>query len=257
MKLTVLGCWAPYPRAGGACSGYLLQAGGKNILIDCGNGVISNLQKYLDFRLLDAIFISHLHSDHYLDLHCLRHAIGGARRRGAKLQPVPLYVPMAPEEAFQQINRFTEAFEIRPIEELSRQKLNGLEAFLADLEAVQVFLIKTAHPLPTYAVRVHAGKKFFYSADTKWCDYLVQAAAGANIALVEASVIEKDREHTVAGHLTAVQAGLLAAQAGVGELIITHFWPAYDQEILRSEAEAGFGRPVITAFEGMQYLNGG
>ena len=38
MKLTVLGCYGPYPPAGGACSGYLLEEGGTRVLIDCGNG---------------------------------------------------------------------------------------------------------------------------------------------------------------------------------------------------------------------------
>lgn len=33
MQLTVLGCWAPYPRAGGACPGYLLQAGTTNLFM--------------------------------------------------------------------------------------------------------------------------------------------------------------------------------------------------------------------------------
>jgi len=41
MKLTVLGCCGPYPAAGGACSGYLLEEDGYRVLIDCGNGVLS------------------------------------------------------------------------------------------------------------------------------------------------------------------------------------------------------------------------
>ena len=35
MKLTVLGKYGPFPKSNGATSSYLLQVGGKNILIDC------------------------------------------------------------------------------------------------------------------------------------------------------------------------------------------------------------------------------
>ena len=91
MKLTVLGCWAPYPKAGGACPGYLVQVGETNILLDCGNGVLSNLQRHLDFRSLNAVIISHLHPDHFADLFCLRHAIEGARRTDSNIKALPLY----------------------------------------------------------------------------------------------------------------------------------------------------------------------
>lgn len=257
MKLTVLGCWAPYPRAGGACSGYLLQSGGCNMLIECGNGVLSNLQKHIDFRHLDAVIISHLHPDHYLDLYCLRHAVAGARRTDPPLKPLQLYMPSAPQEPFTILSRYTEAFDIVSIESLNRSQKNDRwvhEAVLNGNKAgppVKAFFVKTDHPLPAYAVLIEGPKKFFYSADTKWCDYLPEFAAGADVALCEASVIEEDRKYTSVGHLTARQAGELAKQAGAGRLVITHFWPEYNLEILESEAGTGFGGPVTVAREGL------
>ena len=41
MKLTVLGCNGPYPAAGGACSGYLLETGDTRVLLDCGAGALA------------------------------------------------------------------------------------------------------------------------------------------------------------------------------------------------------------------------
>jgi len=65
MKLTVLGCYGPYPKARGACSGYLLESQDTKILIDCGNGVLSRLLEYCgNLNNIDAILISHLHPDH-------------------------------------------------------------------------------------------------------------------------------------------------------------------------------------------------
>ncbi|WP_418790780.1 MBL fold metallo-hydrolase [Phosphitispora sp. TUW77] len=252
MKLTVLGCWAPYPRAGGACSGYLVQAGSRNILLECGNGVMSNLQKYIDFRSLDAVVISHLHPDHYMDLFCLRHAVSGAMRTDGNLRPLSLYLPGEPEDTFGQISRFTDAFDIRPVESLPRVWQNGMEVFQTIIGDVRISFIQADHPLKTYSMVIACEGRLFYSADTKWSAHLVTAAEGVDLALCEASVAEQDRDYVSAGHLTAKQAGELAREAGVGQLVITHFWPEYTLNIIIKEAEEGFGRAVTAAAEGLQ-----
>ena len=46
MELTVLGSHSPYAPANGACSGYLLNIDGFHIMLDCGNGSFSRLQKH-------------------------------------------------------------------------------------------------------------------------------------------------------------------------------------------------------------------
>ncbi len=50
MNITVLGCWAPYPRAGGACSGYLLREGETVVLLEAGDGSFIRLTATVDFR---------------------------------------------------------------------------------------------------------------------------------------------------------------------------------------------------------------
>ena len=67
MRLTVLGNWSPYPAAGGACSGYLLEAEDTKILLECGNGITGKLHEYYQAWDLDAIIISH----HQLSLKAL------------------------------------------------------------------------------------------------------------------------------------------------------------------------------------------
>lgn len=255
MKLTVLGCWAPYPIAGGACPGYLVQVGETNILLDCGNGVLSNLQRYLDFRSLDAVIISHLHPDHFMDLFCLRHAIEGARRTDGSLKALPLYLPEQPGEEFARLTGFTKAFDIRVIERLPRAGVGhmptGVMIYQTRVGSADVILTRTDHSLPTYAVKIMGQGSLFYSADTKWTEYLPEMARGADLAVCEASVTEADRGYTSVGHLTARQAGELAARAQVRELVITHFWPEYNLNTIKTEAESGFGNSVIVAKEGL------
>lgn len=166
--------------------------------------------------------------------------------------PLPLYLPGEPEKAFGEISRFTDAFDIRSVESLPQVRHNSLEVFQAVIGEVSISFTQTDHPLKTFAMVISDEGRLFYSADTKWSAHLLAAAAGVDLALCEASVIEQDREYTSAGHLTAKQAGELAREAGAGQLVITHFWPEYSLDTIIKEAENGFGGAVTAAGEGLQ-----
>src|SRR3954471_18271781 len=84
MRLTVLGKSPSWQDAGGACSGYLVQENGVSVLIDCGNGVFAKLRERIDYVDVDAVVISHLHADHFLDLVPSSYALTYAPRQ----QPV-------------------------------------------------------------------------------------------------------------------------------------------------------------------------
>src|ERR1700730_6734367 len=68
VRITVLGKSPSWQDAGGACSGYLVEEGDYALLLDCGNGVFSKLRRFRDYVDVDAVVISHLHADHFLDL---------------------------------------------------------------------------------------------------------------------------------------------------------------------------------------------
>ena len=68
MRITVLGKSPSWQDADGACSGYLVEEDGYHLLLDCGNGVFSKLRRFVDYVDVDAVVISHLHADHFLDL---------------------------------------------------------------------------------------------------------------------------------------------------------------------------------------------
>ena len=86
MRITVLGKSPSWEDAGGACSGYLIEDGGVSLLLDCGNGVFSKLRLFRDYTDLDAVLLSHLHADHFLDLVPYAYALTYAPRQ----QPVPV-----------------------------------------------------------------------------------------------------------------------------------------------------------------------
>lgn len=74
MELVALGTCSIYPGPGRACAGWLASSGAIRLLLDCRPGVLSMLQAQCAPDDLTAIFITHLHADHFLDLIPLRYA---------------------------------------------------------------------------------------------------------------------------------------------------------------------------------------
>src|SRR6058998_2298128 len=68
LKLVVAGCSPAWPNPGGAQSGYLLESGGRRILLDCGPGVLARLREREPWPELDSIAITHWHLDHWGDV---------------------------------------------------------------------------------------------------------------------------------------------------------------------------------------------
>lgn len=243
MKLTVLGNWGPYPKAGGACSGYLFEGENAKILIDCGNGTLSRLQQVLpSLEELDLIILSHLHSDHISDAMVLRYAVGLNKMKGLFHKTIPLYVPATPHEDFEKL-QFENAFSMQPIQ----------EDLIIHEKGLKISFRKMEHPVETYAVSIENGeKKFVFSADTRYCTQLVDFSQGAELLLCEAGVLERDKTATTP-HLSAMEAGLTATQGQVKKLLLTHFWPGYHLQEILDEARSVYDGELALSEEMKSY----
>lgn len=231
MEVTVIGRHAPYPPAGGACSGYLVRSGGTRVLIDGGPGVASRLMQLGGVEQLDAVLISHLHEDHISDLHCLQFAVMAAQWDGRRSEPLALYAPPEPVRQRQWLNGIIPG--VMEVHDLPVAE--GLT-----LGTIRIAFGRTEHPIPCYAMRVTNGQSvLFYSADTNRNadDVLVPLAAGAHLAIVEASLLEALAERRQWGHMTAGDAADFGQRAGVRRLLLTHVWPG-SAEIILAEARS-------------------
>jgi ribonuclease Z len=87
--------------------------------------------------------------------------------------------------------------------------------------------------------------------DTEEVETLVPAVAGADALVIEATFLEADaRLAAERGHLTAAQAGRLAAAAGVGALCLQHISGRYDPAAVADEAARFFpGARVMNDFD--------
>ncbi len=73
------------------------------------------------------------------------------------------------------------------------------------------------------------GQSFAFVMDTSWCDGALELAEGVDLLVCEATFLSSEQHlATRYGHLTAREAGRLAAQAGARRLVLTHFSARYD-----------------------------
>jgi ribonuclease BN (tRNA processing enzyme) len=222
MKLTVVGCSGSGPGPRSAASCYLVEHDGFRLLVDLGNGAFGALLGLADPDTVDAVYLSHLHADHCLDVapFVVWHRYSG-RASGRR---IPLLAPAGAER------RLALAYD-------------GEEADLTDvfdfavvtpdsftLGPFEVRTARTAHPVECYAVRLTAGgRSLVYTGDTGPCDSVVDLARGADVLLAEAAH-PPGPDLPTGLHLTGREAGEHAAAAGVGRLLLTHV-PAWVDEI--------------------------
>ncbi len=224
------------------------------MLLEAGNGTLSELMRFIDFRLLDAVIISHLHHDHYLDLFSLRHAIEGARRDGSRAAPLRLFAPAEPAAEFKLLAGYSKAFAATPVESLPGEHTSGgLSTRRLDLEGLTLRFVSALHPMPGFSISLEGKGKLVFSGDTARTEELVALAEGADLFLCEASGLDSDAEAMQGVHLTARQAGETARRAGAKRLLLTHFWPEYDLPLLGRQAGEGFGDMISLAKEGETY----
>ena len=244
MELVALGVGGGWARAGGAACGYLARSDGFAMWIDAGTGTMANLQRHVGLGDVDAVAVSHRHFDHFLDLYPYYLAM---RLDPARTRKIPLFAPPGMfEHALQLEEDLGEVFEPHVIEPGATFEAGP---FRLRTEAMR-------HPVPTLGMRIEAaGRVLAYTADTGPCDEAVRLARGADLLLSEATWLDP---HGGIGpiHLTAAEAGSLAARAEAARLVLTHIWPATDRAQVGERAASAFGGPVDVAEEGMVFRPG-
>ncbi|GAB3030718.1 MBL fold metallo-hydrolase [Nocardioides flavus (ex Wang et al. 2016)] len=252
MRLTVVGCSGSYPGPDSPASCYLLEEeqDGRTwrILLDLGNGALGQLHRYVDPLTIDAVFLSHLHADHCLDL-CGYYVMRKYHPSGAQPQ-IPVWGPSGTAA------RMARAYDL-PLEPGMSEEFRFLELAPAgssvELGPFRVEAREVVHPVAAYALKVTAGgRTLVYSGDTGPCAALDELAAGAHLLLAEASFRSGD-DNPPDLHMTGADCGRTASAAGVERLVLTHVPPWHDPADAEAEARAEWSGPVELARAGASH----
>jgi ribonuclease BN (tRNA processing enzyme) len=108
------------------------------------------------------------------------------------------------------------------------------------------------HHVPNHGVRLSTpGLSVVYSGDCGPSRLLVELARGADLLICEATLQGEPPADEPRQLMTAAEAGRTAAEAKVGTLLLTHFWPGTDRAVSVAEARAEFPGDVLVADEGL------
>ena len=256
MEIKILGSVSPYCKDNKNCPGYLITTDNSKILLDCGNGITRNMNLPDDLNNL-TIIISHLHKDHYGDLLSLAYASYVYHNLGYLDKPITVYLPETEKIVVEkQIGYWADGWiKYGKVEEdlidYSFLTHLGEEHYMKfkkydeytnlKIDNLKISFSKNPHQINTYSTKIKENSNIFvYSADTGFKNNsLIKLAKNADILICESTYL-KGQTKSKDYHLYAYEAAIIAKEANVKELVLTHFWPEIDSNEYVSEAKEIF-----------------
>lgn len=271
VRLVLLGtAGGPTPKKTRSAPAQALQVGDAIYVVDCGNGVGRQMALAgLPFPELRHVFVTHHHSDHVADLVALPLLAWAAGLD----EPVTLHGPRPTRKAVKAgLRQF--AFDAdtrrddegrRPLGEIVRVHQFSGDGIVYRDERVTVRAARVAHPpiAESYAYRFDtAGFSVVISGDTAPSENLIRLAQGADVLVHEVLIVSGDEmarllgkpagdplvRHIVRSHTSYRDVGKVAAVAGVGKLVLSHFVPgdaAVDEAAILAEIRKSYAGEVV------------
>ena len=250
MRVTIIGAGAAYPGPGEACSGFLVQEENTSLLIDCGNGVLSNLQKYINPADITDIYISHLHADHFFDLIPYRYFLYYGLRVARDKRP-HLHLPPDGKDVLEKVVSYfaeTDTFfdDAFILSEYDAEKLIALADF-------SVIPVPVKHYIASYGISISGKCRIAYSSDSGECDGLQKLAKEADIFICNVGDSLNNGQMNNWGHLKPEKAGMLAEKAGVKRMLLSHLLPGSNKQRCLESAATHFKGSLDIAASGESY----
>lgn len=256
----------------------MLLMDGKTIIVDCGIGVTRSIvASGVSLLDIDAIFITHLHSDHLLELGPLLHTIWTSGLR----KPLDIYGPQGIQQYLQGFLQSMQFDNHIRVEDEGRMPLEDLinftvftDGFVAVVKTIKVSALKVDHPPveECYALSFdNESKKIVFSADTAYFEPLAKFASECDVLVHEAMLMEgvenllkrtpnasRLREHLLASHSTVEEACKIATLARAKHLVFNHLIPADDPDISAKdflvEGKKYFSGNLTVGYDGVEIL---
>ena len=263
MLVTLLGTGCPqvHPHRFGPAS--LIQSGGRSFVVDCGSGVTQRMAAAgVSGADLDALLLTHLHSDHLVDLYQL---VISSWHQG-RARPQRIFGPAgtrafaaATMEVWRKERELRIAWERRPSTAgLELEITEFEEGVLWDADGLRISAFEVDHrPVaPAFGFLFETAQaRVAFSGDTTVCERLIEAAQDVDLLVHECFIhrhmaqgrmSEQGLANVAAYHTLSSEVGKVATRAGAGVLLLHHFVPAeFDRDALLREVCADFTGPTV------------
>lgn len=216
MKITFLGTGVAIPQKGRVQSGLLMEIGGKNVLFDCGGGVLNRIfESGTGHTDIDTIVLTHLHLDHVADVMCLLKANWLCDKFDSTI-----YGPAGTREWLERL------MDIYPY---MKEKVSIDIVEVSPGEQFRLFGncdVKCAagiHSVPSLAYQVrYDGRTVVYSGDTEPCDDIMELAKGCDLLIHECSF---PLDFDTTNHTTPDMLRPYLKDTGIIAVYLTHLYP--------------------------------
>ena len=244
MNLTVLGSGTIKSPVDRNPAGYLLQSQNGFLLLDVGPGILHQLRSLSsDLLAINLILITHFHPDHCSDLLAL--LLARFLEKNDANKALTIAGPEGLKEWFLSQARWQGHWLHEAMPMLKEWDGNEWEFNDWAVQAAPTF-----HTSNSLAYRIRCeGKSVFFSGDTDWQESLIPLARKADLALIECSLPDEQKQ---AGHLTPRETARFAARAEVKHLVVTHIYPENDTPDLKNKVAAFFDGELTIARDFLQ-----
>jgi ribonuclease Z len=264
MQLTLLGTGCPIVSADRYGPAQVVRHDGATVLVDCGSGVTQRLvQAGMNGCQIDAVLLTHLHSDHVVDL--FQFVMSSWHQGRDRPQRV-----FGPPGTYSYVDGLVSVWHREMEQRIEHERRSSALALQVEVNEInpgdslefggmRVAAVEVDHKPVRHAygyVFETDAAKLVMSGDTRPCDALTEAARDADLLLHEVFVhrdmppagglrTEATLKNVASYHTLSSDVGKIAAKAGVKWLALTHFVPPdCDTEALLAEVGADFDGPV-------------
>jgi len=249
IAVTILGSGTCVPSLARSASAVLMETGQKRLLFDIGPGTMRRLlETGVNIQDIDCVFISHFHPDHTGELasflFATKYPDASSRKKPLVLCGGPGFKSFyrALSEVYRGWLDLPDILDIREIDGEDPEKP------AVSFGEFSVSAARVAHRPESIAFRVETphGISAVFSGDTAYSENLVRLARQADMLICEAALPD---DMKVPGHMTPSLAGKTATEAGVGSLVLSHFYPACDHADMEGQCRKTWDGPLLLAVD--------
>jgi len=272
IKVTLLGTGTPQPSMDRFSASILVQAGGKNLLFDAGRGCLLRLrQLHVENNTVDAVFFTHLHSDHVVGFpdFWLTGWLVSQRK-----EPLKVFGPEGTRQMTDYLQKAYQ-FDISIRIQDDKASTEGSKILTTDIKEgtiyekdgvkVIAFLVDHYPVVPAFGYRIeYGGHSVVLSGDTRYSENLIKFAKGTDLLVHEVAIAadtlkKSDPKYNVlAHHTTSEQAGKVFTAVKPKLAVYSHIVRIYqypEEEILKRTKE-NYPGPVILGEDLMSFSVG-